>query len=268
VGLSPGKATVRVQAQTRTRPWTAKVLAAALAVGVAAAAVTTWRVEQTDHSELAAQAQVIAHLEAEVSVLENRSDAQPDWALLAATVEPSVVTIATGVGLGSGWVARSDAGGSDVLTNFHVVADAWAAGDASVDVRLGDETLGGTIVRVDREDDLAVVHVARRLAALRTAAARPQVGATLMAVGSPLGLSGTVSIGVVSAFRSVDGADYMQFSAPISPGSSGGPVVDRQGRVVAIASAKFVGAGVEALALAIPVQMACSGLIACGADQG
>lgn len=268
MGLSRSKSNVWFQVQTQRRPWTAKVLAAALAMGVAAVAVVTWRTEQSDHSELAAETLAIAHLEGEVSVLETRSEAQPDWVSIAATVEPSVVTIATSGGLGSGWVARSDAAGSDLLTNFHVVADVWAAGDTRVDVRLKDETLGGTIVRVDPADDLAVVHVTRRLAALRTAAARPPVGANVMAVGSPLGLSGTVSIGVVSAFRSVDGADYMQFSAPISPGNSGGPVVDREGRVVGVASAKFVGEGVEALALAIPVEVACAGLIACAAVQG
>ena len=84
-----------------------------------------------------------------------------------------------------------------------------------------------------------------------------------MAVGSPLGLSGTISIGVVSGFRSIEGSDYIQFSAPISPGNSGGPVVDSHGRVVAVASAKLVGSGVEAISLAIPVHVACLKLVAC-----
>jgi putative serine protease PepD len=84
-----------------------------------------------------------------------------------------------------------------------------------------------------------------------------------MAVGSPLGLAGSLSIGVVSGYRSIDGSDYVQFSAPISPGNSGGPVVDGQGRVVALAAAKFEGAGVEALSLAIPVQTVCTMLVSC-----
>jgi putative serine protease PepD len=78
-----------------------------------------------------------------------------------------------------------------------------------------------------------------------------------MAVGAPLGLDGSVSIGVVSGFRSIEGSDYIQFSAAISPGNSGGPVVDAQGRVVAVATAKFVAPGAEALSLAIPVQTVC-----------
>jgi len=85
----------------------------------------------------------------------------------------------------------------------------------------------------------------------------------VIVIGSPLGLGGTVSAGVISGFRSLEGSDYVQFSAPISPGNSGGPVVDARGRVVAVASAKFEGSGVEALSLGIPVQTACSMVAAC-----
>jgi putative serine protease PepD len=90
-----------------------------------------------------------------------------------------------------------------------------------------------------------------------------------MVVGSPLGLGGSVSVGVVSGFRSLEGSDYVQFSAPISPGNSGGPVVDARGRVVAVASAKFEGPGVEALSLAIPIQMVCAMAVECvlGSDS-
>lgn len=73
-----------------------------------------------------------------------------------------------------------------------------------------------------------------------------------------------MSVGVVSGYRSLEGSDYMQFSAPISPGNSGGPVVDGQGRVVAVASAKLIGDGVEGLSLGIPVQTVCAALVVCG----
>jgi putative serine protease PepD len=143
------------------------------------------------------------------------------------------------------------------VTNLHVVAGAWDAGIATVDVRIGDRTVKGTITRVDANDDLALIHIATRLPALQKAALRPQLAESVMAIGSPLGLDGTVSVGVVSGFRSVDGSDYIQFSAPISPGNSGGPVVDANGEVVAVATAKFVAPGAEALSLAIPVQTVC-----------
>ncbi len=58
-------------------------------------------------------------------------------------------------------------------------------------------------------------------------------------------------------------SDYIQFSAPISPGNSGGPVLDRQGHVVAVVAAKFEGDGVEGLSLAIPVQTVCTTEITC-----
>jgi putative serine protease PepD len=132
-----------------------------------------------------------------------------------------------------------------------------------VDVRQGDRTMKGTIAAVDRNDDLAIIHVAEVLPVLETVRNRPVLAQAVMVVGSPLGLGGSVSVGVVSGFHSLDGSDWVQFSAPISPGNSGGPVVDAHGRVVAIASAKFVGDGVEALSLGIPVQVACANAVKC-----
>ena len=237
-------------------------VAAVLVVGAAAAtAGGAWNAERRDAQALASQARTIAYLEAELHSLDAK--AAPDWAAVAAQVEPSVVTISTDSDLGSGWVAHSDGSGSDIVTNFHVVADAVAAGTKTVDVLRLDEVLSGVVVRTDQNDDLAVVHVRERLTPLEAAASRPKVGTMVMAAGSPLGLSGTVSVGVVSGFRSLFGSDYLQFTAAISPGNSGGPVVDRQGRVVGVATAKLLADGAEALAFAIPVQTACASLVAC-----
>jgi putative serine protease PepD len=213
--------------------------------------------------QVASQRQSISGLQTRIANLEAGAASQPDWPAVAARVEPSVVTIETDTTLGSAWVAHSDTAGSDLVTNFHVIADAWNAGRPEVIVRRGDDTSKGTIVRVDPGDDLAVIRVKERLTALHSATERPRIGVTVMAVGSPLGLDGTISIGVVSGYRSLEGSDYAQFSAPISPGNSGGPVVDSRGRVIAVASAKLVGTGVEALSLAIPVQTVCLALVVC-----
>jgi putative serine protease PepD len=212
---------------------------------------------------MSAQQRSFYGLRNQVQALQAKVDAQPDWTAIARKVEPSVFTIETDYGLGSGWVARAGQAGSELVTNFHVIADAWNAGVVTVDVRQGDETLKGTIARVDPNDDLAVIHVGQTLPVLRTAPARPVLAQAVMVVGSPLGLGGTVSAGVISGFRSLEGSDYVQFSAPISPGNSGGPVVDTAGRVLAVASAKFEGSGIEALSLGIPVQTACSAVVAC-----
>ena len=246
------------------KSWIKVVAAAALIVGVAAPSAWLWRDDLASRSALAAEERATARLQAQVGALSSKLAADPDWVSIAAAAEPSVVTIETDTGLGSGWAVRSSATGSDVVTNFHVVADAWNAGVATVQVKQKDLTVPGTIVKVDRQDDLAVVRVTRRLPALATAPARPRLGATVMAVGSPLGLDGTVTVGVVSGFRSLEGSDYLQFSAPISPGNSGGPVLDAEGHVVAVASAKLVGDGIEALSLGIPVQVVCGSLVQCG----
>jgi len=223
----------------------------------------TIRAATVDARGLGSDRQSIAALQARVKSLEARVAAQTDWSAMVRDVQASIVTIVTKSGLGSGWVARTGPGGSDVVTNFHVVAEAWNVGEVKVQVRQGDRTMDGTITRVEPGGDLAIVHIADRFPALPAAATRPQLGDPVLAVGSPLGLAGSVSLGVVSGFRSLEGADYMQFSAPISPGNSGGPVLDRHGKVVAVTVAKFEGQGVEALALAIPVQNVCATLVPC-----
>jgi putative serine protease PepD len=238
-------------------------MAAALVAGVAASAGLAWRLHEDDARAVAVQDQTIARMQNEINVLTARDSEQTDWSQLAARTEPSVFTISTEAGLGSGWVVHSDARGSDLVTNFHVVADAVAMGRQTVDVVQADRTLKGVVVRTDRTDDLAVIHVQERLAPLKPAAARPRLGTSVMVVGSPLGLDGSISIGLVSGFRSIEGSDYVQFSAPISPGNSGGPVVDSQGQVIGVASGKFVGDGVEALGFAIPVSVACAQLHVC-----
>lgn len=245
------------------RSGAAAVTVAALFAGVAAGAGLAWRTHDDDARAMAAQRQSITQMQKEINRLSGQAKQQPDWSNLAAGVEPSVFTISTDDELGSGWVVRSDAGGSDLVTNFHVVADAVAHGVTTVDVVRADKTIAGAIVRVDPIDDLALVHVDQSLVALHPAPARPQLGTTVMVVGSPLGLGGTISIGLVSGFRSIGGSDYVQFSAPISPGNSGGPVVDSSGRVIGVASAKYAGDGVEALGFAIPVSVACAELGVC-----
>jgi len=248
------------------------VMAAVMAVVVigipAAVANVIIRDERANQQALAAQARDNQELRQRITSLEARFNAQPDWTMIVQRVEPSVLTIETPTGLGSAWVAHADSTGSDLVTNFHVVADAWDARQSEVDVKQRDRTIKGVISRVDRDNDLAIVHVTDQFTALPAAVSRPELGSTVMAVGSPLGLAGSLSIGVVSGYRSIDGSDFLQFSAPISPGNSGGPVVDGYGRVVAVAAAKFEGTGVEALSLAIPVQTVCTMLVACERSPG
>jgi S1-C subfamily serine protease len=89
----------------------------------------------------------------------------------------------------------------------------------------------------------------------------------VIVVGSPLGLGGTVATGIVSAFRTEEGLEYLQFSAPVSPGNSGGPVVDRSGAVVGVAVGKVVEDGAEGLSFAIPYERACRALGLCNTTK-
>jgi putative serine protease PepD len=163
-------------------------------------------------------------------------------AAIAERVLPSVVTLAVGGGNGSGEVIRD---GGYILTNDHVIAPAGSPG--AVTVLFSDGTSApATIVGRAPRVDLAVVRAAATgplpLIALGKSS-ELRVGEPVVALGAPLGLSGTVTAGIVSALgRDIPVADTVlpgavQTDASINPGNSGGPLVDARGRVVGINTA-------------------------------
>jgi putative serine protease PepD len=173
---------------------------------------------------------------------------------VAAKVLPTVVSIVErstdgSGGEGSGIILSSD---GLILTNNHVVAGAADGGTLQVTFS-NNKTVDATTVGRDPSSDLAVVK-AKDVSGLTPAVLGSSetlvVGQTVVAVGSPLGLSGTVTSGIVSALDrpvttgdtsggSAPGAvlDAIQTDAAINPGNSGGPLVDLAGRVVGINSA-------------------------------
>jgi S1-C subfamily serine protease len=191
--------------------------------------------------------------------LEGKVDDQPDLARVAAAVEPSVFTIRTPGGVGSGFAFAKIGNKTGLVTNYHVVASEFERGRRNVSVLRELQDLNGVIEKVDPSADLALVTVDAALPLLTKASKQPAVGDPVLAVGSPLGLGGTASSGIVSAER--DGR--LQFSAPVSPGNSGGPVVDRTGKVLGVTTSKLVDQGVEGLAFAIPVSRVCATVVAC-----
>lgn len=159
---------------------------------------------------------------------------------IVADVETSVVAVLPDGGEGSGVIYRSD---GIIVTNFHVVA-----GARRLDVQLADGTrLPATVLATDELTDLAVIRVARDdLPPARFAANLPTVGELAVAIGNPLGLENTVTAGIISGLqRSVpgDGAipaslvDLIQTDAPISPGNSGGALVNARAEVVGVSVA-------------------------------
>ncbi|GIV01003.1 MAG: hypothetical protein KatS3mg014_2618 [Actinomycetota bacterium] len=181
-----------------------------------------------------------------------------DAEAVARDASPAVFLVETGAGQGSGFVVRSRRGGSTLLTNFHVVRDAWESGTA-VTLRQGDRTYRGSVVAVSRAEDLAAISVPVRLPRLELARHAPRAGEPVVVVGSPLGLEHTVVTGVVSGQRE----RYLQISAPLSPGDSGAPVLDASGRVVGVAVSKVVGVDVEGISFAIPVETVCLTVLRC-----
>jgi S1-C subfamily serine protease len=175
---------------------------------------------------------------------------------VARRVGPAVVSIAVKTpdefGIGSGVVIDRD---GDVLTNNHVISAAIGVRDASIVVTFSDEsTAKATIVGHDPISDLAVVKVPndQLTVAQLGDSDKLAVGDPVIAIGSPLGLQGTVTAGIVSALNrpvhvsSEDGSsdaylDAIQTDAPINPGNSGGALVNSSGAVIGINSAAALG---------------------------
>ena len=165
---------------------------------------------------------------------------------------PAVVFIRTydaagrQVTMGSGFAAPD----GRIVTNVHVVA-----GAARAEVYGADGALLGTVPSAEalsRDTDLAVLPVpGAPPVRLALAADQPEVGEALVVIGSPEGFANTVSEGIVSAYRTVEGQPLMQISAPISHGSSGGPVLNRRAEVVGVSVA--VWAGGQNLNFAVPL---------------
>ena len=172
---------------------------------------------------------------------------------------PSVVSVQVRSGsrpaTGSGFVVEDGV----VVTNAHVV------GSRSADVRVlfsSGASADAEVLGLSAEDDLAVLRVRLPAGAdplpLADASLPTSVGDEVIAVGSPLGLAGTVTAGIVSATgRQVrlgsTRASALQTDASINPGNSGGPLIDRRGRVIGVnTSIASLGGGNIGIGFAIP----------------
>jgi len=175
-----------------------------------------------------------------------------DVASAVTKAEPAVVRVETEDSMGSGMVIDKS---GYVLTCNHVVEDVQSA----TIIFMSGEQYEGNVVGRDDSRDLAVIRITVSGSGLPVVtlgnSAKLNVGEDVIAVGYSLGLEGevTVSKGVVSAFRNIDGVNYIQTDAAINPGNSGGPLINLKGEVVGIANFKLVGEAVEGISFAIVI---------------
>ncbi len=168
-----------------------------------------------------------------------------------ADLMPAVAVVSTSRGSGSGFFISA----TSLLTSAHVVT-----GAGMVTVKLANgTTLAARVAKVDTRVDLALLsviapatpHPAARLGSVTTI----KVGQPVIVIGSPLGtFTDTVTRGIVSAIRDVDGVRFIQTDAAINPGNSGGPVINERGEVIGVATMKYMGG--ESLAFAVAIDYA------------
>lgn len=179
---------------------------------------------------------------------------------IVSNVQPSVVTIFTNGGLGSGVVYSED---GLILTNEHVVR-----GNTDVEVAFADgRRVAGTVRATDAISDLALVEAKRTgLPVAKFQTELPRIGELAVVIGSPLGFENTATAGIISGLhREIPGSaassqslvDLIQTDAAISPGNSGGALVNGRGEVIGISEAYIPPqAGAVALGFAIPAATA------------
>ncbi|MEM9070984.1 MAG: trypsin-like peptidase domain-containing protein [Myxococcota bacterium] len=159
---------------------------------------------------------------------------------IATQLERSSVVVRVGRSGGSGFIATREGW---VVTNAHVVQGHRRQ---RIEVRFSDgRTMPAQVIAVDRGHDLALLRPAENPNLPPLALGDPasiQVGQTVLAYGSPFGLDGTLTQGIVSARRDLPGSSgtiegVIQTDAPINPGNSGGPLANSRGQVIGVNTA-------------------------------
>jgi tetratricopeptide (TPR) repeat protein len=197
----------------------------------------------------------VFHFTALFALFAGQTSAQDFLPELVKRIKPSAVAIETfdakdnPISRGSGFFTTTDR----VITNRHVIEKA-----ARVEVHLlnGKKYTAKGVVAIDGEGDLALLSVDVPLNAaipLPLVKTVPQEGESVVVIGNPFGLEGSVSNGIVSAVREISGyGKIIQITAPISPGSSGSPVVNMNGQVIGVATLQA--AEGQSLNFAVPAE--------------
>lgn len=209
-------------------------------------------------------------VESRTNGLETKTQGTLNAAAVAKKVLPSVLRVKTPArSIGSAFAfGRAPSGGGTLLvTNYHVVESSVTAGQKDVLLERTGESYPATVIRTDPERDIAVLQTKTTFPRLSPLPGQVAPGAPVVVVGSPLGLTDSVTTGVVSAVRELGqeggGRKVIQFDAAINAGNSGGPVINADGLVVGVAQAKIQQDGADGLGFAIPIDQVCGDLVSC-----
>lgn len=194
---------------------------------------------------------------------------------LSEKLSPSVVTVFCANGKGSGWVAKADLGvslknggfNSFIITNHHVIESCVTSKKVTVQLNSGTQ-VNGTLIAWNESSDVAGIAIANSLPGLEWIGESPKQGWWVGVIGSPGSLTGILTTGIISSIN--NDAGTFTFTAAINPGNSGGPVFDSTGRVLGLATSKFLlsnGALAEGSGNAHGVPLLCGSIIYCIAEK-
>jgi hypothetical protein len=204
------------------------------------------------------------------SLVTSPSSQPSDLVNLASETTKSVVSVLCGLGIGSGWSVNaalsaaniSNGYKSYIITNHHVIDD--CIGSRAVTLVLSNQTrVPGYVYSWDEANDVAGILTSTSVTPLNWRGANPQQGWWVGIIGSPLGFPGILTTGIVS---SVNSSTFLgTTTAAINPGNSGGPVFDRSGRVIGLATAKYVNA--ESFGIFNGTPLLCNRIIVCSSTS-
>lgn len=169
-----------------------------------------------------------------VNVTDDSRKTPPTATSVAEKCLPSVVQITTDKALGTGFFTEKGV----IVTNYHVIE---GASQIKVKLNNGEEYSVQNILGYDKDYDIALLSLPGKGTPLTISRFAPKTGDTAYAIGNPLGLDNTFSNGTISnASRVYDNVEYIQTTAAISSGNSGGPLLNAYGEVIGINTMQYV----------------------------
>lgn len=219
---------------------------------------------------LSTQGRTVAALQTDVgelstTVSDTARQLPPNIPELVDAVKDSVVTIYVGGSQGSGFAVDVEPGlgyQTSILTAAHVIDDATFAGGPRILISQSGQRVAAKLAEWDFASDIALLYTDAELPTLPFASEvghEPNVGDFVAAIGSPYGLEGTTTSGIISQVYT-EAPALVQTDAAMNPGNSGGPLINRFGEVVGVNS--FVLSG-EGLNFASAVENSCQQLVEC-----